>query len=294
MTALAAGQLVGMPTETVYGLAADATQPAAVARVFAAKGRPQFNPLIVHVADLAQAETVAVFDDLSRQLALAFWPGPLTLVLPRAPSCPVADLASGGLETVAVRVPAHPLAQALLRAFGRPLVAPSANRSGTPSPTTAAHVRADLGADVALVLDGGACAHGLESTVVWCLGGVIEILRPGHVGPDDLGVYGPVRDGLGDGRHSPGRLLRHYAPAKPLRLEVLTPHEDEAYLSFGAPSPFALSATGDITEAATRLFAQLRAADASPYPRIAVAPIPGGGLGDAINDRLRRAAGAVG
>lgn len=292
--ALRAGQLVGLPTETVYGLAADACNDMAIARVFAAKDRPTFNPLIVHVADPAMAADLIDMTPAGNVLARAFWPGPLTLVGRCKPGTGIADLVTAGLDTLAVRVPNHPLALNLLRAFGGPLAAPSANRSGAPSPTTADHVRADLGDAVAVVLDGGACTAGLESTVVDLTTDPVTILRLGAISRDQIAALVPLAEGLGAAARSPGRLARHYAPAKPVRLKVTVPAVDEAYLAFGAESPFSLSPAGDLVEAASRLYAQLRAADASDYPRIAVAPIPAAGLGEAINDRLNRAAGAVG
>jgi L-threonylcarbamoyladenylate synthase len=296
--ALRAGGLVILPTETVYGLAADAANAQAVAAVYAAKGRPQFNPLIAHVADLAAAERAAAFDERARALAAAFWPGPLTLVLPARAEGGVCDLARAGLDTVAVRAPAHPAAQALLRAFGGPLVAPSANRSGRPSPTTWADAMGETGAAAAASLDGGACAVGLESTVVALLDAP-RLLRPGAVTRDQIeAVAGPLAEAEADARRSPGRLARHYAPDAAVRLEVHEPRGGEAYLAFG-PYPardgvWNLSPAGDLAEAAANLFAMLRAADASRPAAIAVAPVPEAGLGEAINDRLRRAAGYVG
>jgi L-threonylcarbamoyladenylate synthase len=294
--ALADGRLVILPTETVYGLAADAGNPGAVADLYAAKGRPQFNPLIAHVAGLAEAEKIAVFDDRARALAAAFWPGPLTLVLPIADERAVCDLARAGLETVAVRAPAHPLAQALLKAFGGPVVAPSANRSGRPSPTTYADAMEETGASAAAGLDGGACAVGLESTVVSLLDAP-RLLRPGSVTREEIeAVVGPLAEAQDDAKRSPGRLTRHYAPNAPLRLDADAPREGEAYLGFGPgpATPWSLSPTGDLREAAANLFAMLRAADRSGPAGIAVAPIPREGLGEAIDDRLRRAAGYVG
>jgi len=297
--ALAAAQLVILPTETVYGLAADAADPAAVARLYEAKGRPRFNPLIAHVAELAMADRVARLDGRARQLAAAFWPGPLTIVAPVADTGLVCDLARAGLDTVAVRAPAHPAAQAVIAAFGRPVVAPSANRSGRPSPTTLADAVAETGAAAAVALDGGPCRIGLESTVVSLLDGPPRLLRPGAVTRAELeGLIGPLAEAEADAARSPGRLARHYAPAAPLRLDAGAPREGEAYLAFGhapeGPRTFNLSPTRDLAEAATRLFSFLRAADALHPAAIAVAPIPDDGLGEAINDRLRRAAGYVG
>ncbi|WP_372783797.1 L-threonylcarbamoyladenylate synthase [Phenylobacterium sp.] len=294
--ALKAGGLIILPTETVYGLAADASDARAVAKVYEAKGRPAFNPLIAHVADVAMARRVARFDDRAERLAARFWPGPLTLVLPVADEGAVCDLARAGLDTVAVRAPAHPLAHALLAAFGGPLVAPSANRSGRPSPTTLADAVEETGAAAALALDGGPCRIGLESTVVALLDEA-RLLRPGSVTRAEIEAeIGPLSEAEADARRSPGRLARHYAPNLPLRLEVTEPRAGEAWLGFGrdGAEPFNLSREGDLAEAAANLFAYLRAADRSGASGIAVAPIPKTGLGEAINDRLRRAAGFVG
>jgi L-threonylcarbamoyladenylate synthase len=295
--ALRAGGLVILPTETVYGLAADAGDARAVAAVYAAKGRPAFNPLIAHVSDLAMARRIARFDDRAERLAAAFWPGPLTLVLPIADAAAVCDLARAGLDTVAVRAPAHPLAHALLEAFGGPLVAPSANRSGRPSPTTFADAVEETGAAVAVALDGGPCQIGLESTVVALLDEA-RLLRPGSVTRAQIeALIGPLSEAEADAKRSPGRLARHYAPNLPLRLNVTEPRAGEVWLGFGhigLPEPLNLSPDGDLAEAAANLFAYLRAADRSTALGIAVAPIPDEGLGEAINDRLRRAAGFVG
>lgn len=293
--ALRAGELVILPTETVYGLAGDASNAEAVAAIFEAKGRPRFNPLISHVADLAAAERVALFDDRARRLAQRFWPGPLTLVLPARPDGPVCDLARAGLDTVAVRVPAHPLARALLAAFGGPAVAPSANRSGRPSPTTFADAVEETGASAAAALDGGPCAVGLESTVVALLDEP-RLLRPGAVTRSEIeALVGPLAEAEADARRSPGRLARHYSPKAPVRLNATTPQPDEAYLAFGpGQHRWNLSPSGDLREAAARLFAYLREADRTAPAAIAVAPIPEDGLGEAINDRLKRAAGYVG
>ena len=285
-----------MPTETVYGLAADAANARAVAAVYEAKGRPGFNPLIAHVTDIAMARQVAHFDDRAERLAAAFWPGPLTLVLPVADTEAVCDLARAGLDTVAVRAPAHPLAQALIAALGRPVVAPSANRSGRPSPTTCADAVDETGAFASAALDGGSCAVGLESTVVALLDEA-RLLRPGAVTRAEIeSVIGPLKEAEADARRSPGRLTRHYAPNAPVRLEVTEPRAGEAWLSFGPSGrgPWNLSPTGDLREAAANFFAYLRAADRTAPVAIAVAPIPAEGLGEAINDRLRRAAGYVG
>ncbi|MGH6967862.1 MAG: L-threonylcarbamoyladenylate synthase [Stellaceae bacterium] len=291
------GALVAFPTETVYGLGGDATSDRAVAAIFAAKERPQFNPLIVHVGALAAAEPLAVFDDRSRELARRFWPGPLTLVLKRSAACPVSQLASAGLDTVALRAPAHALAQALLRAVGRPLAAPSANRSGHVSPTTADHVLAELNGRIAGVLDGGPCRVGIESTVLDLSEAQPALLRPGGVTHEQLeAVLGRLADaGKAGAPRSPGMLERHYAPERLLRLAAATVTPDEALLAFGDPLPGAaatvnLSAARDLAEAAANLFAALRALDQPRFKAIAVMPIPETGLGAAINDRLRRAA----
>jgi L-threonylcarbamoyladenylate synthase len=282
---IASSQCVAVPTETVYGLAADATNGAAVAGIYAAKGRPSFNPLIVHVPDLAAAELIAVFDDIARALAAQHWPGPLTLVLPLRPDSGIASLVTAGLPTIAIRVPAHPAMQALLAATGKPLAAPSANASGSISPTRAAHVLKSLGGRTPLILDGGPCERGLESTIV-AVGedGALRLLRPG---PVDLGLTLHS----GDAIEAPGQLASHYAPSKPLRLDANDAAPDEWLIGFGAiTGEDSLSASGDLTEAAARLFDCLHRADASAQPRIAVATIPDAGLGAAINDRLRRAA----
>lgn len=285
-----------MPTETVYGLAADASNARAVATVYEAKGRPAFNPLIAHVADLEAAEAIAVFDARARTLAEAFWPGPLTLVLPVRDGAAVCDLARAGLDTVAVRAPAHPLAQALLMTFGGPVVAPSANRSGRPSPTTFTDAWEETGAAAAAGLDGGPCRVGLESTVVALLDEA-RLLRPGAVTRLEIeALIGPLAEAEADAKRSPGRLARHYSPKAAVRLEAAGPEAGEAFLGFG-PGPetsWNLSPTGDLAEAAANLFAFLRAADRIEPAAIAVAPIPREGLGEAINDRLTRAAGYVG
>jgi L-threonylcarbamoyladenylate synthase len=297
VAALKRGGLVIMPTETVYGLAADAGDARAVAAVYAAKGRPAFNPLIAHVADVATARRIARFDERAERLAAAFWPGPLTLVLPVEDNALVCDLARAGLDTVAVRSPAHLVAHALLEAFGGPLVAPSANRSGRPSPTTYADAVEETGPAAAAALDGGPCAIGLESTVV-ALIDEARLLRPGSVTRSQIeALIGPLLEAEADARRSPGRLSRHYAPNLPLRLNATEPRSDEVWLGFGphGGSGFNLSPEGDLAEAAANLFAYLRAADRSEGAAgISVAPIPDTGLGEAINDRLRRAAGFVG
>ncbi|HEV2301686.1 MAG TPA: L-threonylcarbamoyladenylate synthase [Stellaceae bacterium] len=294
---LRAGRLVAFPTETVYGLGGDALDERAVAEIFAAKGRPSFNPLIVHVPGPAEAEALALFDARARRLARRFWPGPLSLVLPRRAASGLSLLASAGLDTVAMRAPAHPVAQALLRAAGRPIAAPSANRSGRLSPTEAAHVAAELGDRVALILDGGSSPVGVESTVLDLSGERPVLLRPGGVPVEALSaVLGPISP-AGDGpRRSPGMLESHYAPSLPLRLEATSAQPGEALLAFGpnAPPGFAavecLSRSSDLVEAAANLFAMLRRLDRPEFAGIAVMPIPQHGLGRAINDRLRRAA----
>ncbi|WP_091734923.1 L-threonylcarbamoyladenylate synthase [Phenylobacterium immobile] len=294
VAALRAGLLVILPTETVYGLAADAVDPRAVAALYAAKGRPSFNPLIAHVANLAGAEAIAHFDDRARALAKAFWPGPLTIVLP-AKDGAVSDLARAGLDTVAVRVPSHPLAHAVLAAFAGPVAAPSANRSGRPSPTRYQDAVEETGRACAAALDGGACAVGLESTVVSVLSEV-AILRPGAVTRAQIeAVVGPLAEAAEDGHRSPGRLTRHYAPSAPVRLDAERAEPGEVFLGFGpGAADLNLSPSGDLAEAAANLFTFLRQADLRAPTAIAVAPIPEHGLGEAINDRLRRAAGFVG
>lgn len=297
--ALASGALAILPTETVYGLAADAGDPRAVAALFEAKGRPRFNPLIAHVADLAMGRRVGVFDERATALAEAFWPGPLTLVLPVADGDAVCDLARAGLDSVAIRVPGHPLARAVIAALGRPVVAPSANRSGRPSPTTFADALEETGVFALAALDGGSCTVGLESTVVALLDEP-RLLRPGAVTREQIeAVIGPLAEAEDDARRSPGRMARHYAPQAPVRLDAAAPEADEAYLAFGPGAPegprvFNLSPAGDLAEAAANLFSYLRAADRTAPRAIAVAPIPTEGLGEAIDDRLRRAAGFVG
>jgi L-threonylcarbamoyladenylate synthase len=302
VAALRRGGLVILPTETVYGLAADAANPGAVARIYEAKGRPSFNPLIAHVASLEAAERLAQLDGPARILAEAYWPGPLTIVAPvREPSV-VCDLARAGLETVALRVPAHPLARSVLEAFGGAVAAPSANRSGRPSPTTFQDALEETGAASAAGLDGGPCEVGVESSVVAVLDGAVSLLRPGAVTREMIeALVGPLRATTSDAHRSPGRLALHYAPDSPVRLNVTAPGPDEAYLAFGEAADsvggaqvFNLSPSGDLREAAANLFAYLRAADRTRPRAIAVAPIPAFGLGEAINDRLRRAAGFVG
>lgn len=283
---IAASGCVAVPTETVYGLAADATDSRAVAGIYAAKGRPSFNPLIVHVADLAAARAIAVIDDRAAALADRFWPGPLTMVLPLADHSPVASLVTAGLDTVAVRVPAHRAMQALLAATGRPLAAPSANASGSISPTRAAHVAISLGGRIPLILDDGPTTAGIESTIVDPAKGLV--LRPG---PIDRAALGFARAAANAPITAPGQLASHYAPSKPVRLNAITAAADEWLIGFGAVTgDDTLSASGDLIEAAARLFDALHRADAAPAPRIAVAPVPVAGLGEAINDRVARAA----
>jgi L-threonylcarbamoyladenylate synthase len=294
---LKSGEAVAFPTETVYGLGADATDPAAVAKIYAAKGRPDFNPLISHIHDPAQLAGLVAMDDRARKLADAFWPGALTLVLPRAPGCPVAPAVSAGLSSLAIRMPAHPVAREILRLVGRPVAAPSANRSGEVSPTTAQHVRDSLGAGIAVV-DGGPCPVGLESTVIGLTGVVPTLLRPGGIAAEEIeAVLGEPLGLPQDARvESPGMLLKHYAPRLPVRLNATAPRGNEGLLSFGpAPAGFAtvwpLSESGDLAEAAAALYAGLHALDhVAGLSGIAVMPIPAHGLGLAINDRLARAA----
>lgn len=288
------GGLVAIPTETVYGLAADASNGEAVARLYAAKGRPQFNPLIAHVASMEMAEAEALFSPVARACAEAFWPGPLTLVLPAKPNTRVSELARSGLETVAIRWPADKAAQALITTFGRPLVAPSANRSGHVSPTRAEHVMADLGEVIDLIIDGGPCKIGMESTILGFEDDQPVLLRPGGISREEIErVTGfPVRAYTDQNTISaPGQLKSHYAPKARLRLNADAAENGEAYLGFGPGSSggLNLSPSGDLTEAASKLFAMLRALD-ERFDLIAVAPIPQDGLGEAINDRLQRAA----
>jgi L-threonylcarbamoyladenylate synthase len=280
-----AGQPIAIPTETVYGLAADATNGEAVARIYAAKGRPSFNPLIVHVASLADAETIAQFDETARGLAERHWPGPLTLVVPLRPDSGIAALVAAGLPTIALRVPAHPAMRDLLAAVGRPLAAPSANASGGISPTRAEHVMSSLAGRIPLVVDGGATGHGLESTILAVTDGRVRLLRPGPI--IEVSTIGGDNGGI----EAPGQMASHYAPSKPLRLEAETAEPGEWLIGFGAIAGDSnLSESGDLTEAAAKLFALLHEADAERKAAIAVAPVPETGLGVAINDRLRRAA----
>ncbi len=289
------GGLVAFPTETVYGLGADATSPHAVSRIYAAKGRPRFNPLIAHVAEAAHALAEGTFTAEARHLAERFWPGPLTLVVPRAANGAVCDLACAGLGSIGLRVPDHPVALALLAAVGRPVAAPSANASGRLSPTTADDVRADLGARVDLVVDGGRCPVGVESTIVACLDGTIAVLRPGGVAMEAIeAAIGRRLDPPGAAITAPGMLASHYAPTARLRLDASTLRGAEVGLDFAGrlagAATLDLSPGGDTREAAANLYAYLRALDAKGPTAIAVAPIPSDGLGAAIADRLRRAA----
>lgn len=280
-----AGEPVAVPTETVYGLAADATNAEAVARIYAAKGRPAFNPLIVHVPDLEAAERIGRFNNLARGLARKHWPGPLTLVVPLRDDSVIASLVTAGLSTIALRVPAHPAMQALLKACGRPLAAPSANASGLISPTRASHVVASLNGRIPMVIDGGATQRGIESTIVAATGRRLRLLRLGPIAIDAVEVSQESTV------EAPGQLASHYAPKKPLRLDATTAGEGEFLIGFGpVKGEVSLSERGDPVEAAARLFDLLHQADAAPQPRIAVAPIPGDGIAVAIRDRLKRAA----
>lgn len=289
------GGLVAVPTETVYGLAARADKATAVAAIYRAKGRPDFNPLIVHVPDVAAAERLAMFDERARLLAHAFWPGALTMVLPRRKDAPLAEAVTAGLPTVALRCPAHPAMRDLLAAADLPLAAPSANRSGGVSPTTADHVGSSLGANVDLILDGGACVAGIESTIVALRAdGCWQILRPGPVTEAQISAIlgeGSRSVTSNDGIEAPGQLASHYAPGKPMRLGAEVAHADEFHIGFGVvDGDMNLSASADLAEAAANLYAALHAAADSGKPAIAVAPVPETGIGAAINDRLRRAA----
>lgn len=303
---LHAGGLVAFPTETVYGLGADACNASAVAGIFAAKERPEFNPLISHVASIDAAFVLAHETPVAAKLAAAFWPGPMTLVLARKTHCPIAMLTSAGLDKIALRVPAHQEAQKLLAAFGGPIAAPSANMSGKISPSNAAHVMKSLNGRIDLVLDGGPCKSGVESTIVDCTGTQAIILRPGGVTTEEIAhvlsvanldpyIGNPSAPDIGTAPVSPGQLASHYAPNAALRLNVKTPAADEILVGFGAiagsgQQPLNLSPTGDLNEAAANLFDYLHQLDAMKLPKIGIAPIPEKGLGEAINDRLRRAA----
>ena len=286
------GQPVVVPTETVYGLAADATSEEAVARIYQAKGRPAFNPLIVHVRDLAQAEQLGDFSVAARAAASLYWPGALTIVVPRRQDSGVADLATAGLATIALRCPVHPAMQDLLKACGKPLAAPSANISGAISPTSVDHVLKTLEGRVPLVLDAGRTSHGIESTIVSFIGDKVTLLRPGPIDFDEIALFSRLSPGTSSGRiEAPGQLQSHYAPSKPLRLDVQSAEPDEWMIGFGKLNgDDTLSASGDLCEAAARLFHALHRAEGSRKRAIAVAPIPETGVGVAINDRLRRAA----
>jgi L-threonylcarbamoyladenylate synthase len=289
---IAQGQPVAVPTETVYGLAADATNAEAVARIYGAKGRPSFNPLIVHVPNLQAAELYGRFSPAARAVAEAFWPGAVTLVVPLAAEAGLAPAVTAGLGTVALRCPAHPAMQALLGAYGKPLAAPSANASGRMSPVTAQHVLSSLAGRIALILDGGRASQGLESTIVRIDAGGVALLRPGPVDIEDIiAVAGFAEAEAGPGIQAPGQLASHYAPSKPLRLNAKRAEAGEWLIGFGVvPGDDTLSATGHLREAAANLFTALHCAEASAAPCIAVAPVPEDGIGRAINDRLRRAA----
>lgn len=290
---LRSGGLVALPTETVYGLAARADSDDAVAAIYRAKGRPDFNPLIVHVPDVARAQALAVLDERAQGLAAAFWPGPLTLVLPKRSDARLAGAVTAGLETVALRCPAHPVMRAVLAETGLPLAAPSANRSGGVSPTTAAHVASSLDGRLDLILDGGTCEAGLESTIVALrANGVWQILRPGPIAEAQLSaLLGPASDVTTPGIEAPGQLASHYAPGKPVRLNAMEARPGEFVIGFGpVAGDVTLSASGDLAEAASRLYMALHKAAAASQPRVAVAPVPEDGIGAAINDRLRRAA----
>jgi L-threonylcarbamoyladenylate synthase len=299
---LVGGGLVAFPTETVYGLGADATNGRAVAGIYDAKGRPSFNPLIAHVVDAEAAGREGAFSADAERLAGAFWPGPMTLVLPKAPGCSVSDIALAGLDSVALRVPAHPVAQAVLAAVGRPVAAPSANRSGHVSPTTAAHVAHDLDGRIDAILDGGPTHVGVESTILACLGDRVRLLRPGGVTREEIEAILDAPLDLepvdaGDNPMAPGMMASHYAPKARVRLDAVAAQPGEAWLAFGAGSAARargpmrdLSPTGDLAEAAANLFGMLRDLDACGTGAIAVAPIPAEGLGEAIRDRLARAA----
>jgi L-threonylcarbamoyladenylate synthase len=290
---LRGGQIVAVPTETVYGLAADASNAGAVAKIYAAKGRPDFNPLIVHVPDKVAAEQLAVFGELAERLATAFWPGPMTLVLPLREDALVTKAVTAGLPTIAIRCPAHPVMQAVLAKTGLNLAAPSANKSGGISPTRAEHVLASLGNAVPLILDAGLCAAGLESTIVAVRENGWQILRPGPVTAEMIAALAgvPAIATSESKIEAPGQLASHYAPSKSLRLNAVSAQPGEWLIGFGAVvGDDNLSATGDLAQAAAHLFAALHAADASECDAIAVAPIPATGVGEAINDRLKRAA----
>lgn len=298
--ALRAGDLVAFPTETVYGLGADATNDRAVAAIFTTKGRPRFNPLIIHVPDFAAAQKYGQFTNTAAQLAQKFWPGPLTLVVPQQPDADISDLVTTGLDTIAIRIPSHPVAQALLAQAGCPVAAPSANRSGRVSATSASHVRTDFEGSDLIVLDAGPTQHGLESTIIDASGDALVLLRPGAISAEmilaETGLHAVSGTAPAARPNAPGQLESHYAPHSQVRLDISAPKPGEALLAFGANVPrhdgpmINLSSSGDTTEAAINLFAALRTLDATGCEAIAVMPIPETGLGAAINDRLRRAA----
>lgn len=295
---LGCGALVGMPTETVYGLAADATNEKAVAEIFAAKNRPEFNPLIVHVSGADMAKKYVIWNDRAEKLAAKFWPGPLTMVLPRCADSAVSFLATAGLDSIAIRSPKHPVARKIIMALDRGIAAPSANRSGRISPTTAQHVKEELGDAISCIIDGGPCSVGIESTVLSLLGDKPALLRAGSVTKEEIeAALGETIEQGGDEKIlSPGQMLSHYAPGIPIRLNAMNPKNDEAYIAFGNKIPFGakktmnLSNRGDLKEAAANLFATMRALDSKEFSGIAVMPIPEKDIGVAINDRLRRAA----
>jgi L-threonylcarbamoyladenylate synthase len=289
---IAQGQPVVVPTETVYGLAADATNEEAVARIYEAKGRPAFNPLIVHVRDLAQAEELGTFSDAARAAASFYWSGPLTIVVPRREGAGIAGLATAGLDTIALRCPKHPAMQDLLKATTKPLAAPSANLSGGISPTSADHALKTLEGRVPLILDGGPASQGIESTIVSFIGDRVTLLRPGPIDFDEIALFSRLSPGTSSGKiEAPGQLQSHYAPSKPLRLDAQGPEPDEWMIGFGSvKGDDTLSASGDLAEAAARLFDALHRAEGSRKRAIAVAPVPATGIGIAINDRLQRAA----
>ncbi|WP_299323668.1 L-threonylcarbamoyladenylate synthase [Parasphingopyxis sp.] len=290
---IAAGECVAIPTETVYGLAANATDGKAVAGIYAAKGRPSFNPLIVHVATMDEARKIARFDSAGENLAAAFWSGPLTLILPLAENAPIADLVTAGLDTVAIRIPAHPAMQALLKASGLPLAAPSANASGSISPTRAEHVARSLRGKIGLIVDAGPTGHGIESTIVASRQHGLTLLRPGPITAEQIETAAgtPISTAKSETISAPGQLASHYAPSKPLRLDATDAEPDEWLIGFGdIAGDSSLSPSGDLVEAAANLFAALHEADASARPQIAVAPLPDKGIGQAITDRLARAA----
>lgn len=286
------GGLVALPTETVYGLAARADSEEAIAAIYRTKGRPDFNPLIVHVASVEEAERLARFDERARGLAARFWPGPLTMVLPLREGAPVAPAVTAGLPTIALRMPADPVMRAVLEHVHLPLAAPSANRSGGISPTAAAHVRESFDGDAPMVLDGGPCERGLESTIVALRDGGWQLLRPGPIGEREVAeLLGDAMAVSPDRVEAPGQLASHYSPGKPVRLAATAPHEGEFMIGFGeVTGDCSLSSDGDLAEAAARLYVCLHEAARSDRPRVAVAPVPGRGMGAAINDRLRRAA----